>query len=92
MISHRRKRPSAEDRGYGADWRAFRDAYLKEFPFCVEPGGNERAVEVHQIKRVRTHRHLRLSRINVRGHRNSHHSAITATEDSFCRQSTPIVG
>jgi hypothetical protein len=63
-----------------ADWREFRDAYLKEFSICCWPGCGGRATEVHHIKSPRTHPHRRLLRSNVRGYCNAHHSSITASE------------
>jgi len=33
-----RARASANERGYGAEWRRLRDAHLRAFPLCVECG------------------------------------------------------
>ncbi len=46
------KRPSAAKRGYDAQWRKVRDAYLKVNQFCedcTENGRDKMAKEVHHI-------------------------------------------
>jgi len=40
-------RPSSAQRGYDAEWRKIRAAYLSQHPFCVV--GGERATEVDHI-------------------------------------------
>lgn len=40
-------RPSSAERGYDADWRAFRARFLAEYPYCARCG--RPATQVHHI-------------------------------------------
>lgn len=80
-----RTRPSRHERGYDRAWTEFRAAYLRDHPRCQTPGCTAPATEVHHLKRVKTHPHLRLVRANVQGHCKPHHSRLTALEDSIAR-------
>ena len=46
------QRPSSSDRGYGAEWRKVRDAFLAKHPYCricEDEGKQERATDVDHI-------------------------------------------
>ena len=43
-------RPSSSKRGYGANWRKKRDAYLRSHRICEEPGCEDPACVVDHIK------------------------------------------
>jgi 5-methylcytosine-specific restriction protein A len=50
----RDRRPSASQRGYGAEWRRLRDLILAERPGCEHPGCNKLATDLdHRISRER---------------------------------------
>lgn len=79
------QRPSAADRGYDADWRCERDAYLLANPICSTPGCGQPATEVDHILSVLTHPWLRLVWANFRGFCKPCHSRRTAFEQAFGR-------
>ena len=79
-------RPSARERGYDKDWREFRDALLRIYPRCCEPGCGLVATEVDHVKSVRDHPELRLVASNCRAFCKPHHSARTAREQGFARK------
>jgi 5-methylcytosine-specific restriction protein A len=80
-----RTRDSRQQRGYDKAWFEFRARYLRARPQCQHPGCAASASELHHIKRVRTHPHLRLDPSNVMGLCKPHHSAETARHDGFAR-------
>lgn len=66
-------RPNSAQRGYDAEWRKIRAAYLEAHPYCVVCG--QRATEVDHIVAIReggTH-----DWSNLRGMCKSHHSKRT---------------
>jgi 5-methylcytosine-specific restriction protein A len=78
-------RPSAARRGYDADWRRFRAAFLGSHPQCSHPACCEPATEVDHIRSVRERPDLRLDPGNVRALCKPHHSARTARDQGFAR-------
>lgn len=82
---HDRNRPNSADRGYDAEWRAFRAAYLRDHPQCTEPGCTEPATEVDHILSVKQRPDLRLKRFNCRSFCKPHHSRRTARDQAFGR-------
>jgi 5-methylcytosine-specific restriction protein A len=77
------KRPTADQRGYDAEWRRTRARFLQANPTCTHPGCVAKATEVHHVQRVTAAPHLRLVTTNLQGLCKRHHSAITAKEDGF---------
>lgn len=78
-----RRRPSAGERGYDADWRAVRRQYLAAHPGCQHEGCTAAAVEVDHIQSVAERPDLRLHWSNLRGFCKHHHSQRTARDQSF---------
>lgn len=83
---HDRTRPTAEARGYDADWRRTRDRFIAANPLCSAPGCGRLAEEVDHILSVRDRPDLRLSWFNLRVFCKSHHSERTAREQGFARK------
>jgi 5-methylcytosine-specific restriction protein A len=74
-----RQRGSAAARGYGADWKRIRAAYLAEHPICAEEGCKRLAEHVHHIRRLRnggTHHSSNLLQLCAH-----HHNQISSRED-----------
>lgn len=61
-----KRRPSAGERGYDADWRAVRRQYLAAHPDCSHPGCTAAATEVDHIQSVKDRPDLRLHWSNLR--------------------------
>jgi 5-methylcytosine-specific restriction endonuclease McrA len=78
-------RPSSPRRGYDRAWRALRADYLAANPTCKVPGCGAPAIEVHHLRDVRAHPHLRLEWSNLRGLCHTCHSRITVTTQGFAR-------
>jgi 5-methylcytosine-specific restriction protein A len=83
--AHERERDAARGtstaRGYGADWRKLRDAFLVEHPRCEEPGCRKAATDVDHVQAHRGNEALRLDPNNLRAYCHSHHSSKTVRED-----------
>ncbi|NPD14470.1 HNH endonuclease [Xinfangfangia sp. D13-10-4-6] len=58
-------RPSATQRGLGADWRKVRDAHLERHPRCRICGEDEGSLEVDHIKPRRVAPERRLDPTNL---------------------------
>lgn len=46
------ERGTSTDRGYGAEWRKVRDAYLRENPYCVQCWAMGREVQAQDVDHV----------------------------------------
>lgn len=79
-----KQRGTRQERGYGADWQAFRREHLKLNPLCVECGSDDRP-NVDHIESVREAPHRRLDPSNVRTLCHSCHSRRTAKDQGFGR-------
>lgn len=80
------RRPSAEARGYDADWRRCRAAYLSVHPFCAAGGCSAPATDVDHILSIRQRPDLRLAWSNLRAMCHPCHSRRTATDQGFARR------
>lgn len=78
-------RPSSAARGYDADWRALRAAFLYANPLCCVPGCLAHATEADHIVSVRERPDLRLVWDNLRPCCKPHHSRHTALVQGFAR-------
>lgn len=76
--AHDAKRPSAAQRGYDAEWRETRKAYLIEYPHCVVCGAV--ATEVDHITPI-SEGGARLDWNNLQAMCKTHHSQKTVLED-----------
>ncbi len=74
---HDATRPNAAARGYDAEWRKLRAAFLARNPTCTHPGCSARATEVDHIRTVAEAPELRLSWSNLRPRCKPHHSQRT---------------
>lgn len=74
-----RRRGSARERGYDADWDRCRDAFLEAHPLCDDCG--ELATEVDHEISVRDAPELRLDWTNLRPKCKKHHSRKTVARD-----------
>jgi 5-methylcytosine-specific restriction protein A len=73
-------RPSADERGYDADWKAFRAWFISKYPLCAdcsEEGRLTLAREVHHVIKLRDSPQLRLIESNCLGLCTTHHSKRT---------------
>ena len=60
---------TTKERGYGADWQAFRKRRLTDQPLCedcIEAGRVTPATEVHHLKKIKDRPDLRLVEENTR--------------------------
>ena len=87
-----RRRGTAAQRGYDADWRRVRGVVVREEPLCrhcLSKGYTTPTSEVDHIIPHRGNDRLRLDRSNLQGLCKSCHSRKTATEDSgFAKRPT----
>lgn len=49
QAQHDAQRPTAAERGYDAEWRTARRAYIAAQPYCEWPGCGQLAVDVHHV-------------------------------------------
>lgn len=78
------ERASSAARGYGADWRRLRDAFLAEHPMCrmcAAAGRTTAATVVDHIVPHRGDNRLRLSRWNLQPLCKPCHDAVKQAED-----------
>lgn len=78
-------RPNAADRGYDAEWQAFRREIIKKFPACEVCGSTHR-LNVDHIVSVRDAPDRRLDETNVRVLCQTHHSRRTAKDQGFAKK------
>lgn len=83
--AHDATRPSAAARGYDAEWRKVRAAFLKANPTCSHPGCGKPATDADHVLSVRERPDLRLDPSNLRPFCHAHHSAHTARTQGFAR-------
>jgi 5-methylcytosine-specific restriction protein A len=72
-------RGTSTERGYGADWRKLRAAWLLEHPLCVKCGIT--ATDVDHVIAHRGDEALRLDPNNLQSFCHAHHSEKTAAQD-----------
>ncbi|ATJ90720.1 HNH endonuclease [Acetobacter tropicalis] len=82
---HDRKRGSARQRGYDADWERVRAQHLALHPTCCVPGCRtpRDRLNVDHIESVRKAPERRLDLTNLRTLCQSHHSARTSRDHSW---------
>ncbi|WP_420848240.1 HNH endonuclease signature motif containing protein [Prosthecomicrobium hirschii] len=83
--AHDETRPDPAARGYDAEWRKVRAAFLARNPCCAWPECEAKATEVDHIESVRARPDLRLSWSNLRPYCKPHHSRRTARDQGFAR-------
>jgi 5-methylcytosine-specific restriction protein A len=51
-------RPNSRERGYNARWEKYRAFYLRAYPFCIDPFGRHRGIQVEatRVDHVKPHR------------------------------------
>lgn len=74
-------RPSAASQGYGAKWRAAREAFLKAHPMCEWGGCFDASTDVDHIIPHKGDKVLFWDRGNWQALCHSHHSRKTVTYD-----------
>jgi 5-methylcytosine-specific restriction enzyme A len=83
---HDRARPNANARGYDADWRKLRAAFIKQNPMCQRVGCTAPSIDADHIESIADRPDLRLTCSNLRALCRSHHSSRTAREQGFARR------
>jgi 5-methylcytosine-specific restriction protein A len=77
-------RGSAATRGYDAEWRAFREDFLRRYPWCSVEGCPEPATDVDHIVALRDGG-KRFDPANCRSMCHPHHSARTIADQGANR-------
>ena len=77
-------RPNSNARGYDTEWKKFRSAFIRDFPFCCCGCGGP-TEHVDHIVSVKRRPDLRLVRSNCRPMTMRCHNARTAREQAFGR-------
>lgn len=83
--AHDAARPSSAARGYDAQWRRIRAAFLEANPTCCVPGCGEPATDADHVLSISKRPDLRLDPRNLRPFCHSHHSAHTARTQGFAQ-------